>query len=649
MIYERWENEIAMYLKMKNKLIFIAQVLCASAFSASAFASPTQKASPVLTPEAFWTQLILAILALFIAIFYVFKHYNDILENLKKESELNKVRRSAVEDAIIVANYDGEILDVNHKAIELFEYTRQELLKMNIRLLIPNPNLVKSDDTLLNQILSDSPKELGTSHEYFARTAKGKDIPILLTVKRSTFDGKKIFSANMRDIRKQVVDNQEIHDLAFRDKLTNLPNLTAFYNYIEKALVAIEKDERLVFALVEIEQFGDLNNTFGFSVGDQILNTVSKRLQNYYASADFVARVGSDTFAMIWSTNNQMIDARYIVKGLVDYASVPIVVESIQLQLTFNAGVLVAPDHTVDPLYVMPFLSQALKKARTTKGGNIEVFNRALTKSAKNSTMMIQELKEALINDNLIIHVQPKVDMNTRLIIGTESLLRWKRADKTFISPAEFIPLAEKSDLIFDISRLVVRKTLEFNRDWHDRGLPPIMTSLNISPPQLISEFFVEHMIEDITAAGIDPKTFECEITETATMENRDQACTALQRLREYGITITIDDFGTGHASLQYISELPVDILKIDKSFISNFHFDLRRRSMVSMIAKLGETLGLNVIAEGVEHKNDEKALLELGINHGQGFFYSKAMSVDEMLSKDWTKPVEEVLRKLDE
>jgi|GEM_PF-1440115 len=543
-------------------------------------------------------------------------------------------------DGVVISDRRGIIIELNQHTLDMFGFSRDELIGKNVRALMSGSDS-KNHDNYINAYKSSGvEKVMGSGRETLARKRNGKNFPIYLSLSKAVVDGDMIFIASLRDISSQVRANEEIHQLAFKDKLTNLPNLTAFHNYIDSKINTLDDEARTVFALLEVDQFGDLNSTFGFSGGDKILTTVSERMQEHATSCDIVARVGADIFALCWTTTNAVIDPKHMVKSLLDYISVPIVVDTIPVRLSFNAGVLIVPEHTDDARYIMPFLSQALKQARKTQGQRIELFSHGLTSSTKDQTLLAQELKEALMNQELTIYIQPKVDLRTGLITGTESLLRWHRADGRFISPADFIPVAESSDLILDISRLVMRETFAFNKRWHEAGLPPIKTSLNISPPHLLSQFFHEHMMEDINSAGIDPNTVECEVTETATMENREVACEALEKLRAEGIFVSLDDFGTGHASLQYLTDLPVDTLKIDQSFVSNFADDEHRQSIVRMIANLGESLGMELVAEGIEQDSDATTLLDMGIIEGQGYYYARPMPVKDMFAIDWKAPL---------
>ena len=539
-------------------------------------------------------------------------------------------------DAVVISDHRGSIIELNQHTLDMFGFAREELVGKNVRTLMTGMDS-KNHDRFINAYKSTGDaKVMGSGRETSARRRNGTTFPIYISLSKAVVDGEMIFVASMRDISGQVQANEEIHELAFTDKLTKLPNLTAFHNYIDSKINTLDDEARTVFALLEVDQFGDLNSTFGFSGGDKILTTVAERMQEHATSCDMIARVGADIFALCWTTTNAVIDPKHMVKSLLDYISVPIVVDTIPVRLSFNAGVLIVPEHTDDARYIMPFLSQALKQARKTQGQTIELFSHGLTSSTKNQTLLAQELKEALMNQELTIYLQPKVDLRTGLITGTESLLRWHRADGKFISPADFIPVAESSDLILDISRLVMRETFAFNKRWHEAGLPPIKTSLNISPPHLTSQFFHEHMMEDINAAGIEASTVECEVTETATMENREVACEALEKLREEGISISLDDFGTGHASLQYLTDLPVDTLKIDQSFVSNFAEDEHRQSIVRMIANLGDSLGMELVAEGIEQDSDAATLLDMGIIQGQGYHYARPMPVKEMFAINW-------------
>lgn len=439
---------------------------------------------------------------------------------------------------------------------------------------------------------------------------------------------------NMQQVRAAAED--KIHKLAYFDQLTGLPNRTLFLQKLTELAYSGE-DENKKFAVItlDIDHFKDINDSMGHNVGDAILRGVAKRLRASMPESAIVAHAGQDEFAVAMSLNTDLNTSRDVGQKVADVIrgeSFKVYNESFQIRTSI--GVATFPDDGTDPNEVLKHADIALNRAKEEGRDRLREYSEDFDKVVQQRFQLLRDLRDALENDDLTIFYQPQFDLNTGAIIGAEALLRWFKKDDSkeggaFISPAEFIPIAEQSGLIVPIGNWVLKSACETAKKWHDAG-KEIRIAVNVSGAQFFQSDLVGYTKQVLKETGVKPHLLELEVTESVFMDDISIALETLKKLHELGVELAIDDFGTGYSSLSYLRQFNIDRLKIDQSFIRNALINSDDAAITRTIINLGHSLNLSVIAEGVETIEHEKFLLDHGCDEVQGFRYSKPVPKDE-------------------
>ncbi len=440
---------------------------------------------------------------------------------------------------------------------------------------------------------------------------------------------------NMQQVRSAAED--KIHKLAYFDQLTGLPNRTLFVQKLTEQAFSGEDKNAKSFAVVtlDLDHFKDINDSMGHSVGDAILRGVGKRLRASLPDTAVVARAGEDEFAVTMPLNDELKTARDVgakVASLI--RSEPFKVYNESFQIRASVGVATYPDDGIDSNTVLKNADIALNRAKEEGRDRIREYSEDFDRAVQQRFQLLRDLRDALENEDLTIFYQPQFNLNTGEIIGAEALLRWWKKDNSkeggsFISPAEFIPIAEQSGLIVPIGSWVLEEACTTAKTWHDQG-KNIRIAVNVSGAQFYQSDLVAHTAKVLKETGVKPELLELEVTESVFMDDISIAVETLKNLHELGVELAIDDFGTGYSSLSYLRQFNIDRLKIDQSFIRNALNNADDAAITRTIISLGHSLNLKVIAEGVETKDHEKFLAEHSCDEVQGFRYSKAVPKEE-------------------
>lgn len=464
-------------------------------------------------------------------------------------------------------------------------------------------------------------------------------------INRSPYDtnddiGKAIDSAqelikqNAKNLRQVKTSAQsQIHKLAYYDVLTGLPNRTFFIqklsDYVRQANTEDTNIERMAVIAIDLDHFKDVNDSMGHNVGDAILGSVGRRLKSSLPESAIVARTGEDEFAITYILNSDLITAKDVgekVRSIISHEPFRVFNESFQVRA--SVGVSTFPDDAVDPNQVLKNADIALNRAKEDGRDCIREYLEDFDKAVQARFQMLRDLRNALEHNQLTLNFQPQLDLKTGVIIGAEALIRWFKPDNSkeggkFISPAEFIPIAEQSGLIVPIGEWVMERACEEAKRWHDAG-NPIRIAVNVSGEQFQQSDLVTFTKSVIEKTGIEPHLLELEVTESAFMEDIQQTIKTLKELHALGIELAIDDFGTGYSSLSYLRQFPIDRLKIDQSFIRNALNNSDDAAIAKTIIALGRSLNLKIIAEGVETAEHEHFLVSEGCDEVQGYRYSR-------------------------
>lgn len=439
---------------------------------------------------------------------------------------------------------------------------------------------------------------------------------------------------NLKRLRSQAED--KIHKLAYYDTLTGLPNRTFFLEKLEDHIKhrVIEEDRKIAVFAIDIDHFKDINDTMGHEIGDKLLEAIGKRLVKAMPEDAIVARSSADEFTAMVVLRADQADSSSIVENVFAAMIEPVSILQERFQVRVSIGVAQCPDDGMDSRQLLKNADIALNRAKEEGRDTVRYYSQDFDRAVQARFQMLRDLRAAMDEDQLRLHYHPQFDLRTGALIGAEVLLRWWKPDQSkeggrFIPPIEFIPVAEQSGLIVPIGEYVLREACKMGKIWQDRGLPPFRIAVNISGVQFHRGDIVTLVESALKETQLQPHLLELEVTESVFMENMQVAIDILNQLHKRGVELAVDDFGTGYSSLSYLRQFPIDRLKIDQSFVRNALVNQDDRMIAKTIITLGHSLGLKVIAEGVETTDHENFLKEEGCDEVQGFKYSKPIPAD--------------------
>jgi diguanylate cyclase (GGDEF)-like protein len=434
--------------------------------------------------------------------------------------------------------------------------------------------------------------------------------------------------------RTQVLEEQknELHHQAHHDYLTGLPNRVQFQKRVQEITSKSDHNHRSVAILfIDLDNFKNINDSFGHDIGDKVIDIAAERIQGCIRKDDFLARFGGDEFVVLIDYFDDKDDLESIASHIISCISDPIEIERRSMFVSCSIGISLYPDDTVSFQDFIKYADTAMYKAKERGRDNYQFYSTDMTEHAFEKILMETSMRFALEKEEFVVHYQPQVDAVTEKIIGVEALVRWDHETMGLVSPGTFIPLAEESGLIIALDQWVMKTGMAQIKAWYDKGYAPGRLSLNLSTKQLQQQDFlstIECMLEE---TGCKAEWIELEVTESNIMHNILEAINTLNQLRDLGIHIAIDDFGTGYSSLSYLKRLPVNKLKIDRSFIIDIPGNKEDAAITNAIIAIADSLNLTVIAEGVESKKQKKYLLENGCRYIQGYLYYRPMAADKM------------------
>lgn len=434
--------------------------------------------------------------------------------------------------------------------------------------------------------------------------------------------------------QKKLEDQRNLLDhMAHHDALTGIPNRLLFLEKLRTLLEVTQRNgEQLAVWFIDLDRFKEINDSFGHNVGDVVLQEVARRLTDAADNAS-VARLGGDEFAMIVENIRDHTDAEVVIARFMSSLRHPLFVEGHEIYITCSAGASLFPQEAQSAEALLRNADSAMYHAKDEGKNTYAFYNQEMTRRAYERVTMESALRKALKNDELVLHYQPQIDMQTNKIVGFEALVRWQHAELGLVSPAKFIPIAEETGLIIDIGTWVLETACRTLMQWRSEGLDIGYMAVNISAKQLLHGQ-LEHAIPDfLKRIGYPKNALELELTESMIMRNPDYARKIFSRLRTEGIKIAIDDFGTGYSSLAYLKHLPIDTLKIDQSFVRPLPSSHPDGQIVRSIIHLCQGLGLGIIAEGVETEQQSQFLYRNGCTHAQGYLYARPLDAAQAKS----------------
>jgi diguanylate cyclase (GGDEF)-like protein len=425
-----------------------------------------------------------------------------------------------------------------------------------------------------------------------------------------------------------------IRHMAYHDPLTGLPNRELFNELLHLALAQAQRhdhDRLLAVLFLDLDRFKVINDTLGHTVGDQLLQAVCHRLKECCRrDRDLVARRGGDEFIILLPDLDSTQEAVRVAQKIIDSFTQAFVLPEHELFISTCIGISIFPDDGAEGDTLIRNADMAMYRAKEHGRNRYHLYNPAMDVEAARRLTMEISLRKALEKQEFFLHYQPKVNVKTGRVVSFEALVRWQNPELGLVEPKQFIPLAEETGLIVPIGEWVLRTACAQNRAWQDANFPPLRVAVNFSPRQF-QILRLADMVENVLAeTNLDPCWLELEVTEGIMLQNVEITITTLRRLSDLGVHISIDDFGIGYSSLSYIKKLPINTLKIDQSFVSDITSNSDDAAIATAVITLAHSLGLNVIAEGVEDEEQAMLLDSLECTEMQGFFFSKPLSAEE-------------------
>jgi diguanylate cyclase (GGDEF)-like protein len=447
---------------------------------------------------------------------------------------------------------------------------------------------------------------------------------------------------------------EEIRYLAFYDNLTGLANKALFQDRLNKTIDHSERSEQSFALLVlGIDNLALLNNSLGQSAGDILLKNTADIIRQSIRRSDSLAKTGQenlnsvlarqdgDTFALILTSLKSPDSAALVANRLLKETQEKLTIDGQEISALTSIGISVYPDDATDAETLLKHADTAMHHARKQGGNNYQFFKESLNQAVINRFALERDMKNALKNGDFTLYYQPQLRLSDKKIIGAEALIRWKHSEKGIIPPNKFIPTAEECGLIVDINRFVVKRACAQNRQWLNKGLPAIRIAINLSGYKL-AEQNIEKTIKDyLKYYSLDGNAIEVEITENVLIQDTNDITKALYEIKELGIKIALDDFGTGYSSLSYLTSFQVDTIKIDRSFVMGCIGNQRNRVIIRTIIAMGHSLGMGIVAEGIETLEQYEFLKECECDECQGYYFSKPVPAEDfelLLQKGFIK-----------
>ncbi|MCD5329707.1 EAL domain-containing protein [Chromobacterium piscinae] len=578
------------------------------------------------------------------------KRLSKLVEEKTESLRLSEQRfRALIEqapEAILVYNLDsGRFVDANQQAEKLTGRTLQALVGTSPTSLYATeqPDGLPVAESVTLHAERAQKGEIAPFERILQRP-DGSTIPCEVRLSKLPSETDHLLRVSYIDISSRVAAQEKINRLAYFDTLTGLHNESGLLEQLN-ALFAIAGGRHPFAALlVDLGDFKFINDVYGNRIGDLLLRHVAQRLRQTLGTRGHAARLGGVEFAAILTSVADAAEAETIAGQVLDAISEPFPVDEMMLSLTASVGVSLGPAHGADGQELLTRADMALYQAKQRGTRRIQVYEEELGRQMRERVELEKSLRHAIDHGELVLHYQPQVELSTGRVVGVEALVRWQHPKKGMIPPMQFIPIAEQSGLILPLGRWVLREACRQLRAWQDKGGAELRMAVNLSVAQFTDHELPDFVADVLKETGVAARHLELEITESCTMLSPQQSITMMEQFRAMGIHSSIDDFGTGHSALAYLTRFPVDTLKIDQSFIRNINNDEKGSALCDTIAYLAHRMGLQVVAEGVETQQQLTFLTSIHVDVVQGYLLCKPLPAAEVedfiLRQADTKPL---------
>ena len=571
------------------------------------------------------------------------------LRHIAALQQREELFRSAFDYAAIgmaLVSSQGRWLQVNRSLCEILGYTEQEMLESRFEAMT-HPDDLGTALANVKQLLVGKVPTCQMEKRYVHKG--GHAVWVLWSVSQArdaqTESVHLIFQ--IQDITdRKCAEERLLHD-ALHDALTGLPNRALFMDHLQLAVGRAQRRDNEAFAVLflDLDRFKIINDSLGHLIGDQLLVGIARRLESCLRPGDTVARLGGDEFTVLLEDIKDETEAISIAERLQKELSQPFNLGGREVFTSVSTGIAPSSTGYENPEEILRDADTAMYRAKSLGRARHEVFDKTMHAFAVNLLQLETDLRGALDRGEFFIQYQPIVALETFMIRGFEALVRWKHPTRGLVSPIDFVPVAEETGLILPIGQWVLKESCRQMRQWQTRfpSDPPLFVSVNLSSKQFTQPDLIQEVARTLQETQLDPRSLKLEITESAVMENVENATEMLRQLRALGVQLSIDDFGTGYSSLSYLHRFPIDTLKIDRSFVTRMVGNTENIEIVRTIVMLAQNLGMDVVAEGVETNEQLVLLRELECENGQGYFFSKPTDVEvaeQVIADTYSQPV---------
>ena len=601
------------------------------------FAFPIQAGGEILgVMEFFSNQPQFADPEILMSAHFIGRHIGQFFQRSQAEEALRESEahfRSLVEqasDSFYVHDVDGRFIDVNQHGCDCLGYTREELLKMNIADIDLDLSISELR-YLRDQINARAPVAL----ESRQRRKNGEVFPVEIRMGPIDIDGQRQLLSLVRDVTERKEMQDHIQHLAYYDPLTDLPNRAMFNRQLNHAIAHAQRYHKsLAVLFIDLDRFKNINDTLGHDAGDRLLKEMARRISTCLRvsdvvarpekATDLVARLGGDEFVVLIEEIADSTRVSHIARKILSAMVKEFPLDGQMIHITASIGISLFPEDGRNEFSLMKHADIAMYRAKDRGKNTFQFYSAQMDLHSAELLALESGLRRSLERNEFVLFYQAKVETRTGRIIGAEALVRWQHPELGLVSPVHFIPLAEESGLIVPLSQWVLQEALLQIRRWQQLGLPTMRIAVNLSARQFVDENLLADTVRALQDSGVDPSLLELEITESMMMYNTDKTIQMLVELRRMGIRIAIDDFGIGYSSLSHLKQFPIDIIKIDRSFIKDIPGDKADEAITDAIIAMSKSLKIKVVAEGVETVDQLQFLRKRGCDEIQGYFFSR-------------------------
>ncbi len=565
------------------------------------------------------------------------KSIQEVLKTGKSQSYLAEINHKKVLKTLVPIkekNTPAYVIGVVYDYGLIEKELQQELIK-HLLLSLPFIFIVLIISFIFSTSITRPIKHI---MEHVNQIAKGNFGKVLNTRRKDELGGLVANINHLSHFLKTYVDDlkksqEESEYHAYHDFLTGLPNRRYFKEQLNRRLIeSKEKSIRHVAVLfMDIDRFKDINDTLGHSKGDQLIQLIANRIKECLPSANsFLTRQGGDEFVILFSDFTPE-EVKGITEKIMAYVQQPCYIDNDEVFVSISSGLSFYPEHSTNLDTLITYADVAMYASKRQGGSKVSIYHDSLNKKQAEKVHIETRLRKAIQKGDIDVYYQPKIEAKRNVITGVEALVRWNDAELGFVSPEAFIPIAEEAGLIQYLWEVVMKKACSQVSEWNKVSDEKMTLAVNFSPRQFQDPVVLVNEIKHfLSLHRFDPAWFEMEITESTLLMNAEETIKALHLLKKYGISISIDDFGTGYSSLSYLKKLPIDCLKIDRSFIQDIQEDYSNSEIAQAIISLSQSLKLEVIAEGVEEEYQKAFLMKNGCDHMQGYLFSKPLAAED-------------------